>query len=150
MSDILREIGYISRALSSISNIEFKEINLNKGQYLYVSRIYENPGIINDALAELIKVERSVVSKSVKQLEKDQLIVKKKDVKNRKIKRLFVTEKGARAYDYLKREEQYSEKQALTGITKEEQVVVLDVLKKMRHNVAADWECVRSGNKREY
>ena len=33
MSEILREIGMIARALDSISNIEFKEYDLTKGQY---------------------------------------------------------------------------------------------------------------------
>ena len=35
MREILREIGMIVRALDSISNIEFKEYELTKGQYLY-------------------------------------------------------------------------------------------------------------------
>ena len=37
MIDILREIGMIARALDSISNIEFKELSLTRGQYLYWS-----------------------------------------------------------------------------------------------------------------
>ena len=47
MIDILREIGMIDRALDSIANIEFKQIDLARGQYLYVVRIYEHPGIIS-------------------------------------------------------------------------------------------------------
>lgn len=56
MNDILREIGMIARALDSISNIEFKDLDLTRGQYLYLVRIYENPGIIQEKLAEMIKV----------------------------------------------------------------------------------------------
>lgn len=41
MKEILREIGVIARALDSISNIEFKEYDLTKGQYLYLVRICE-------------------------------------------------------------------------------------------------------------
>ncbi|MDQ0859004.1 hypothetical protein QFZ72_002483 [Bacillus sp. V2I10] len=51
MKEILREIGMIARALDSISNIEFKEYDLTKGQYLYLIRICENPGIIQEKLA---------------------------------------------------------------------------------------------------
>lgn len=46
--DILRQIGSISRALDSIANIEFKDLRLNRGQYLYLVRIFEHPGIISD------------------------------------------------------------------------------------------------------
>ena len=35
MAEILRDIGMIARALDSISNIEFKEVDLTRGQYLY-------------------------------------------------------------------------------------------------------------------
>ena len=48
--DILRQIGSISRALDSIANIEFKDLRLNRGQYLYLVRIFEHPGIISDRL----------------------------------------------------------------------------------------------------
>ena len=58
MAEILREIGMIARALDSIANIEFKEYDLTRGQYLYLIRICENPGIIQEKLAEMIKVDR--------------------------------------------------------------------------------------------
>ena len=39
--NILRKIGSISRALDSIANIEFKDLELNRGQYLYLNRVFE-------------------------------------------------------------------------------------------------------------
>lgn len=69
MNDILREIGMIARALDSISNIEFKDLDLTRGQYLYLVRIYENPGIIQEKLAEMIKVDRTTAARAIKKLE---------------------------------------------------------------------------------
>ena len=40
---VLREIGIIARAMDSIANIEFRDIELARGQYLYLVRIAENP-----------------------------------------------------------------------------------------------------------
>ena len=54
MTEILREIGMIARALDSISNIEFKEYDLTKGQYLYLVRIYENPGLNQEELSYIL------------------------------------------------------------------------------------------------
>ena len=65
MRDQLREIGMIARALDSISNIEFKELELTKGQYLYLVRICEEPGIIQEKLAELIKVDRTTAARAI-------------------------------------------------------------------------------------
>jgi len=69
MKEILREIGMIARALDSISNIEFKEYDLTKGQYLYLVRLCENPGIIQEELAGMIKVDRTTVARAIKKLE---------------------------------------------------------------------------------
>ncbi|TLG72888.1 MarR family winged helix-turn-helix transcriptional regulator [Culicoidibacter larvae] len=150
MSEILREIGVVARALAGISNVEFKEIHLNKGQYLYLSRIYENPGIINDTLSELIRVERSAVAKSVKKLVEDGLVTKEVDTANKKIRKLFVTEKGKVVYDYLQREEKHSEANALAGLSQEEVGSLLCLLNKVSENVTKDWEYVMKGNKRTY
>lgn len=77
MEDILREIGLISRMLESIANIEFREFQLSKGQYIYLVCIYENEGIIPERLAELIKVDRTTLSRAVKKLEENGFILKK-------------------------------------------------------------------------
>lgn len=100
MNDILREIGMISRGLDSISNIEFKDLDLTRGQYLYLVRIYENPGVIQDKLAEMIKVDRTTAARAIKKLEIQGLIEKQPDRQNKKIKKLFTTEKGKKVYPF--------------------------------------------------
>ncbi len=84
MNDILREIGMIARALDSISNIEFKDLDLTRGQYLYLVRIYENPGIIQEKLAEMIKVDRTTAARAIKKLEMQGFIQKLPDEQNKK------------------------------------------------------------------
>jgi predicted transcriptional regulator len=74
MEDILRSIGSISRELDSIANIEFKELNLTKGKYLYLVRICENPGIIQGELAEKIRVDRTTAARAVMKLERMDLL----------------------------------------------------------------------------
>ncbi|KHE71791.1 MarR family transcriptional regulator, partial [Halobacillus sp. BBL2006] len=86
MKEILREIGMIARALDSISNIEFKEYDLTRGQYLYLVRICESPGIIQEKVAEMIKVDRTTAARSIKKLEMNGFIEKKEDEHNKKIK----------------------------------------------------------------
>lgn len=150
MKDILREIGMIARALDSISNIEFKAYNLTKGQYLYLVRIYENPGIIQEKVAEMIKVDRSTAARAIKKLELNGFIEKRNDPHNKKIKRLFPTEKGKQVYPYIKREHDHSNKVALAGFSEKEAEVIFTLLQRVRKNVEKDWEFVKKGNKREY
>ncbi len=84
MAEILRDIGMIARALDSISNIEFKEVDLTRGQYLYLVRICENPGIIQEKLAEMIKVDRTTTARAIKKLESNGMIERLEDKENKK------------------------------------------------------------------
>lgn len=150
MQEILREIGMIARALDSISNIEFKELDLTKGQYLYLVRIYENPGIIQEKLAEMIKVDRTTASRAIKKLEIQGFIEKRDDHHNQKIKKLFPTEKGQSVYPFIRRENDYSNTAALAGLGDEDVEILFHLLQKVRKNVEKDWEFVKKGNKRIY
>lgn len=113
----------IARALDSIANIEFKEYDLTRGQYLYLVRIYENPGIIQEKLAEMIKVDRTTAARAIKKLETNGFIEKRSDKENKKIKKLFPTEKGKELAPYIIKENNYSNEVALQGLSQEEEVV---------------------------
>lgn len=150
MKEILREIGIIARALDSISNIEFKEYDLTRGQYLYLVRICESPGIIQEKVAEMIKVDRTTAARSIKKLEMNGFIVKKEDEHNKKIKKLFPTEKGEKVFPFIKRENDHSNTIALEGLSEEEIENLFDLLERVRRNIEKDWEFVKKGNKRSY
>ncbi|MDY8025533.1 MarR family winged helix-turn-helix transcriptional regulator [Paenibacillus polymyxa] len=150
MKEILREIGMIARALDSISNIEFKEYDLTKGQYLYLVRICENPGIIQEKLAEMIKVDRTTASRAIQKLVINGFIEKKEDNHNQKIKKLFPTDKGNNVYPFIKRENDYSNNVALEGFSEREVETIFNLLQRVRENIGEDWEFVKKGNKRNY
>ncbi|MFS0776870.1 MarR family winged helix-turn-helix transcriptional regulator [Neobacillus sp. 3P2-tot-E-2] len=150
MKEILREVGMIARALDSISNIEFKELELTKGQYLYLVRICENPGIIQEKVAEMIKVDRTTAARAIQKLEMNGFIEKKDDQHNKKIKKLFPTEKGKTVYPIIKREHDYSNNVALEGFSEEEVDTIFNLLHRVRKNIEKDWESVKKGNKRNY
>ncbi|WP_025678333.1 MarR family winged helix-turn-helix transcriptional regulator [Paenibacillus polymyxa] len=150
MKEVLREIGMIARALDSISNIEFKEYDLTKGQYLYLVRICENPGIIQEKLAEMIKVDRTTASRAIQKLVINGFIEKKEDLHNKKINKLFPTEKGNNVYPFIKREHDYSDNVALAGFSESEVNTIFNLLQRVRKNISDEWEFVKKGNKRIY
>lgn len=150
MVDILRSIGVIARSLDSISNIEFKKYDLTKGQYIYLARIYENPGIIQEKVAEMIKVDRTTAARAIKKLELNDFIIRKQSPDNKKEKKLYVTEKGETVYPILYREEHYSNEVALKGLNANERKQIFKLLEVVEDNISENWEYVKKGNKREY
>ena len=147
---VLREIGIIARALDSIANIEFRDIELARGQYLYLVRIAENPGIIQEELSELLKVDRSTIARSVKKLEAKGLVQQKAAKDNKKNKEWFVTEKGEKLYPLILAENDYSEETSLQGFSQAEVQALEKMLIRVRENITGDWEAVKKGQKRNY
>lgn len=150
MEDILRDIGMIARALDSISNVEFKEFELTKGQYLYLVRVCENPGIIQEELVNLIKVDRTTASRAIQKLETTGFFVRKGDEINKKIKRIYPTKKAQKIYPTIKKENIYSNEVALSGFSEAENHQLHEMLQRVQDNVSNDWEYVKKGNKRNY
>lgn len=150
LGDILRPIGIIARALDSISNIEFKEVDLTRGQYLYLVRVCENPGIILEQLANIIKVDKTTAARAVQKLEKNGMIERRSDKDNKKIKLIFPTSKGSKVYPFIIRENEYSNSVALEGLSDGEKNKLVTLLNKVQHNISNDWEYVKSGHKRNY
>ncbi len=148
--DSLRKIGVIARSLDSISNIEFKEYELSKGQYLYLIRIGENPGIILQKLCEMICVDKATGSRAVNNLVKSKLIKKEISENNKKNQLLYLTEKGKEMYDIVDRENKYSNEMALSGFTSDEIELFNKFLDRAKDNVYKDWQNVKHGGKRNY
>ncbi|KXT84006.1 Transcriptional regulator, MarR family [Streptococcus sp. DD11] len=147
---VLREIGIIARALDSIANIEFRDIDLARGQYLYLVRIAEHPGIIQEELSELLKVDRSTVARSVRKLEAKGLLEQRPAAHSRKNKEWFVTGKGAALYPLILAENNYSEQTALQGFSGSEAEQLEEMLVRIRENITGDWDWVKKGQKRKY
>lgn len=148
--DVLRKVGTIARAFDSISNIEFKEMKLNRGQYLYLVRIDENPGIISERLAEILNIDRTTTARSVQKLANNGLVTKKASPNNKKSKNLFLTEKGKEIVKVIERENVYSNELSLKGLTSEERSTLLRLLTKVTDNASENWQFVKNGGRREY
>jgi len=136
--------------LESIANIEFKEVQLSKGQYIYLVRIFENEGIIPERLAARIKVDRTTLSRAVKKLEENGFILKESDKENKKIKHLYTTAKGKQAVQLIIRENNYSNKVAIQQLSALERKNLAEMLKKIKSSVEVDWVNVKNGIKRDY
>ncbi|KRK87159.1 MarR family winged helix-turn-helix transcriptional regulator [Lentilactobacillus sunkii] len=150
MAEILRSIGIIARALDSIANIEFKQYDLTKGQYLYLVRIGENPGLIQEQLAEMVKVDRTTAARAVQKLEAKGLVTRLPDDNNKKIKRLFLSKQGKKVYPIIERENAYSNQVALESLSDQQSVELERLLNIVSQNIDKNWNYVKKGNQRHY
>ncbi|KRK37660.1 MarR family winged helix-turn-helix transcriptional regulator [Levilactobacillus parabrevis] len=150
MAEVLRPIGTVARALDSISNIEFKALDLNRGQYLYLVRVAETPGIILERLAVIVRVDKTTAARAIQKLEKNGILERRPSPTDKKQKQIFLTSKGQALYPIIKRENAYSNATALKGFTPAERDQLADYLKRVEANINSDWFKVKHGEHRNY
>ncbi|WP_455537804.1 MarR family winged helix-turn-helix transcriptional regulator [Terrisporobacter sp.] len=136
---ILRYVGTLSRAINSAADIKYKKFNLQKGQYLFITRICENPGINLIDLSNMLKVDKTTTTKAVKKLIEIGYINKEQDENYRKGYKLTPTEKGLEIYEKIMEEEVKRLEISLQGFSEEQKKLVTDLVKKMSINIEDYW-----------
>ncbi len=143
---ILREIGTLSRCIHSISDIKFKELNIQKGQFIFLTRICENPGINLVDLSSLLKVDKTTTTKVIQKLILEDFIYKERDAEDKRMWRIFPRDKALIAYEEIIKEENRNIEVCFNNFSEKEKNTVYELVKGMRENIEADWK--RSKNLR--
>ncbi|OBR92825.1 transcriptional regulator SlyA [Clostridium ragsdalei P11] len=143
-SQILREIGGLSRCVQSISDLKFKEINLQKGQFTFLTRICENAGINQIDLSNLLKVDKTTTTKAVQKLIEAGYINKKKDDIDKRMWRLYPKKKALDIYPFIIEEENKHIQICFHNFSSEEKEFVYKLVKKMRENIENHWKEIKN------
>ena len=149
-AEILRAIGRIARALDSIANVEFKDLALNRGQYLYLVRIYEQPNIILEELSQILRVDKTTASRAVNKLVAQGLVKKYQDPHSAKRQLLKITAEGKRLAEFILLENNYSELKALQGLNSEQIEQLSTLLQVVDENILNEFQTVKTGKMRNY
>lgn len=138
--EISREIDAITRCINSISDIKYKNINLQKGQFIFLIRVCENPGINQRDLSKLLKVDKTTTAKAIQKLIGVGYIERKEDPVDKRMWRLYPLKKALEAYDYIIQEENRVNQDYYNNFDKEEKNSLYEFLKKLRENIEEDWD----------
>lgn len=141
---ILREIGALTRTIHAIIEIQFKALNLQKGQSIYLTRICENPGISMKELCQLLMVDKTTTSRVVQKLIAEQLVLKKQNSQDQRTFHLFPTAKSGQAYQAIIAEENRLTTQCYAGMGRNQRKMLLELVCKMRQNIDEDWYMLKN------
>lgn len=137
---ILREIGALSRCIHTMSDVKFKQLGLNKGQFIYLTRICENPGINQVALSEMLKVDKTTTTKAVNKLESQGYVARRRDGRECK---LYPQQKAIDIYPIIIDEENRNIDFCFENFNDQEKEEVCRLVKKMRENIQSNWQEIK-------
>ncbi|HEX3021866.1 MAG TPA: MarR family winged helix-turn-helix transcriptional regulator [Lachnospiraceae bacterium] len=137
--NILREIGTITRCINSISDMNYKDIHLQKGQFIYLIRVCENPGVNQIDLSNLLKVDKTTTTKAIQKLIKEGYIERRLDSTDKRMWRLYPLPRALNAYEFITNRENLSNKYYFNDFQDGEAETLLNLLAKLRRSIETDW-----------
>lgn len=140
-------IGKIIAVLSRNIQQELKEViepfGLTVGEEPYFMELMYEDGITQDELTNRINVDKSATARAVKSLEEKGFLKREIDYKDRRSKRLYLTEEAREKYKPLVYELQQYNIRLTHGWTEEQYDLVYDSLEMIQK----DFENRKSNNK---
>jgi len=134
-SNLLREIGAVARCIQFISDVKYREFKLQRGQFIFLTRICEQPGINLIDLSNILKVDKTTTTKAIQRLISKEYVQRRRDNKDKRMWHLYPTEKAVAIYPLIIDEENRNIDVCLSGFSQEERVIVHRLVKKMSENI---------------
>ena len=133
----------INSLLSEIIHLQFnrshklfEEYGLHPGQVPLLLCLYDEDGLSQSILASKLHVKPSTITVMIQRLERSGMLFKQTDLRDKRICRTFLTEKGYTTCKALK--ELYEDTEALykKNLSIEEQIILKRLLMQIRNNLA--------------
>lgn len=138
-NETLREVGAIARAIQSVNDIRFKKLSLQRGQFIFLTRIHEYPGINMVELSNMLRVDKATTTKAIQKLLEEGYVLRKRDDEDKRMWHLFPSEKAGDIYPLLIEEENRNLEVCFMDFSPAEKETVYSLLKRMRENIDKDW-----------
>lgn len=139
-SQMLRDIGGLSRAIHSMSDLKYKQFNLQKGQFIFLTRVCENPGINLKDLTNMLKVDKGTTTKAIQKLEESGYVKKIQNSKDKREFNLQPTEHALKIYNLIIAEENRNLEVCFEGFSEREIEQIEDFTRRMYENIDRDWQ----------
>lgn len=133
--NIGRCISILDRLMKMYYDHGLADYEIGWGQQFYAEYIYDNPGTSAQEMVEYIRVDKATLTKCVKKLVEIGYVRTVSDEKDRRIKRLYPTEKAVHAVEQIKEIHSSFYNALCTGISSQDIRLTEQTLERMMENV---------------
>jgi len=134
-NNILREVGALSRCIQTVSDTRFRKYGLQKGQFIFITRICENEGINLIDLTQMLNVDKATTTKAVQKLIEAGFIEKKHDSTDKRMWNLYPKQKLIELYPLIITEENKNIEICFETLSEDEKLLAYQCIKKMRDSL---------------
>ncbi|MBU8590246.1 MarR family winged helix-turn-helix transcriptional regulator [Priestia megaterium] len=136
IEDEIRELlDKISGQMRRNYNQLLQDVNLHAGQDNLLCKLWANDGLTQVQLCEHLKCEPPTVTNMVKSLEQKGIIYRKRDEKDGRISRVYLTPEGRDLEGPVNERWRKQQDKLLAGIIPEERLLLRRLMKQMEENL---------------
>lgn len=139
-SNLNSRFGFVVNDVARLMRWSFDRqsqgLGLSRAQWSVLAYLKHNNGSKQMLLAQLMDIKPTTLARHVDRLEAEGWVLRKDDPEDRRAKLVFLTDRAAPMLVSLTKLGQKVRKQALQGISPEEEAQVLDVLMRIRDNLS--------------
>lgn len=122
------------------THVLLEEIGVYPGQPPMLFILNQEDGLSQKKLANKLKIKPSTITVMLKRMEKANLIVRKKDVKDQRVSRVYLTEKGKKVCEDTIKVVKQIERECFKDFTEEEKETLKSLFLKMKNNIIDAFE----------
>jgi len=113
----------------------FDEMGLHRGQPHLIMELYNHDGMAHSDLADHMEVTPATVTNMVKRMERDGLVIRRRDDADERISRVYLTDDGKALRDEIITNIKSIESETFKGFNDEEMVQLNQYLKRIVNNL---------------
>lgn len=140
MSDTERNFGWlttdVARLMRTVFDRRVKALGLTRPQWLAIVRLNRRPGASQSELADMMEIERAPVGKIVDRLEERGWIERRPDPLDRRINRIFLTDRGAHVHAAIWPIAQATVSDALVDLSESDVMRLTQLLSRVKSRLA--------------
>ncbi len=124
-------ISILYRYSMIYSNDFLRDFGMSGGQLPFFMNIIEHPGITQEELSKLIKIDKSTTARAIKNLCKNGFVTKEADKRDKRTHRLYPTEKSLKVKEVVLRNAKKWDNILLRGFSKNDKKFIRKSLETM-------------------
>lgn len=131
----LSEGRYLARLLMEAARLQrtvfdrrVRKLGFTRTQWLALRRVWDQPGVSQSELAELLEVEKASAGRLIDKLEEYGWFERRPDHADRRIKRIYMTDLGRRIHAEVSPIAEAMVEEELSGLNGKERDTLMDLL----------------------
>jgi DNA-binding MarR family transcriptional regulator len=136
-----RYLGFLisdsARLMRTVFDRRVRRLGLTRSQWLVLRRLDRHPGASQSELADMLEVERATAGRLVDRLEENGWVERRADPNDRRINRVYMTEKGERVNNIIRPISHDMVDEALAGLSAEDRERLTDMMIDVKRRLQA-------------